>query len=81
MLDVACRHAVEGRSLYENPDEKLGELKLIVVGSFTPESSEYREIVSDILKTNKVALHSIDEVQELVNEIKTTAKKLSSDLF
>ena len=37
----ACRHAVEGRSLYEHPDEKLGELKLIVVGSFAPESSEY----------------------------------------
>lgn len=81
VLDVACRHAVEGRSLYENPDEKLGELKLIVVGSFAPESAEYRKIVSDILKTNEVALHSIDEVQELVNEIKMTGKKLSSELF
>lgn len=81
VLDVACRHAVEGRSLYENPDEKLGELKLIVVGSFAPESSEYREIVSDILKANEVALHSIDEVQELVNEIKMTGKKLSLNLF
>ena len=24
VLDTACRHAVEGRSLYEHPDEKLG---------------------------------------------------------
>jgi len=49
VLDLACRHAVEGRSLYEHPDEKLGELKLIVVGSFAPESSEYKDVVSDIL--------------------------------
>lgn len=76
MLDLACRHAVEGRSLYEHPDEKLGELKLIVVGSFAPESSEYKDVVSDILTENEVALHSIEEVERLVNEIQTTGKKL-----
>jgi len=77
VVDVACRHAVEGRSLYEHPDEKLGDLQLIVVGSFAAESSEYKDLVSDILKENKVALHSIDEVQTLIEEIKTTGKKLS----
>lgn len=76
VVDVACRHAVEGRSLYEHPDEKLGDLQLIVVGSFAAESSEYKDLVSDILKENKVALHSIDEVQTLIEEIKTTGKKL-----
>lgn len=81
VLDLACRHAVEGRSLYEHPDEKLGELKLIVVGSFAPESSEYKDVVSDILTENEVALHSIEEVERLVNEIQTTGKKLQSPLF
>jgi len=80
VLNVACRHAVEGRSLYDHPDEKLGELKLIVVGSFAPESSEYKDVVSDILKENKVELHSIDEVQGLIDEIRTTGKKLPSEL-
>jgi len=77
IVDVACRHAVEGRSLYDHPDEKLGDLQLIVVGSFATESSEYKDLVSDILEENQVALHSIDEVQTLIEEIKTTGKKLS----
>jgi Protein of unknown function (DUF3037) len=81
ILDTACRHAVEGRSLYEHPDEKLGQLKLIVVGSFVPESSEYKDLVNDILKENKVDLHSIDEVQKLVDEIRTTGKVLPASLF
>lgn len=81
VVDVACRHAVEGRSLHEHPDEKLGQLRLIVVGSFAPESSEYKDVVSDILKENEVALHSIEEVERLVNEIQTTGKKLQSALF
>lgn len=76
VVDVACRHAVEGRSLYDHPDEKLGDLQLIVVGSFAAESSEYKDLVSDILKENKVALHSLAEVQTLIEEIKTTGRKL-----
>lgn len=81
VLDLACRHAVEGRSLYEHPDEKLGELKLIVVGSFEPESGEFKDVVSNILRENKVALHSIEDVQGLVDEIKTTGKKLPPEPF
>jgi len=80
VLDVACRHAVEGRSLYEHKDEKLGSLKLIVVGSFAPESVEFREVVGDILKENTVDLHTIDEVHELVDEIRSTARKLPAAL-
>lgn len=76
VVDVACRHAVEGRSLYDHPDKQLGDLQLIVVGSFAEESSEYKDLVSDILKENKVALHSIDDVQTLIEEIKRTGKKL-----
>ena len=56
-------------------------LKLIVVGSFTPESSEYKDLVSDILQENNVDLHSIDTVQGLVDEIRTTGKVLSARLF
>jgi hypothetical protein len=81
VVDLACRHAVEGRSLYEHPDEKLGPLKLVVVGSFTPEASEYKEVVSGILTENEVDLHSIENIQSLIEEIRTTAKKPSSRLF
>jgi hypothetical protein len=80
VVDTACRHAVEGRSLYEHPDEKLGPLKLIVVGSFASESSEFKDVVADILKENEVTLHTVDEVHELVDEIRSTGKKLPAAL-
>jgi len=35
-LDRACRYVVEGRSLDENPDEKLGPLQLVVPAHFRP---------------------------------------------
>ncbi len=78
VVDVACRHAVEGHSLYTNPDENLGNLQLVVVGSFTAESSEHKDLVNSILTENKVALHSLDEVQGLISEIRTTGKKLTA---
>jgi type I restriction enzyme, R subunit len=50
-------------------------------GSPAPESVEFKELVGDILKENEVALHTIDEVQALVEEIRTTGKKLPGELF
>lgn len=75
VLDIACRHAVEGRSLYEHPDEKLGDLQLVVVGSFAPESTEYKDIVGNILTENKVGLHTLQDLTTLVDEIRMTGKK------
>jgi hypothetical protein len=37
VIDLACRHAVEGRSLYERPDQRLGGLQLWLVGDFPPD--------------------------------------------
>jgi hypothetical protein len=31
---TACRYAVEGQSLYESPDSRLGPLQLVVLGQF-----------------------------------------------
>ena len=31
---TACRYAVEGESLFENPDPRLGNLQLVLVGKF-----------------------------------------------
>lgn len=81
VMDITCRHAVEGRSLYEHRDEKLGELQLVVVGSFTPESSEYQGLVASILKENKVTLHALEDVQSLLEEIRTAGKKLPSSFL
>ena len=37
VIPTACRYAVEGRSLYEHPDNELGKMQLVVVGMFPVE--------------------------------------------
>jgi hypothetical protein len=76
VVDIACRHAVEGHSLHEHRDEKLGELQLVVVGSFAPESIEYKDLVDNILTENNVTLYTLENLQTLIEEIRTTGKKL-----
>ncbi len=73
-INRACRYAVEGRSLYENPDERLGELQLIVIGDFTPHQEEARMVVQDILSANRVRLYSLADVPNLIDEIRATGK-------
>ena len=71
---TACRYAVEGGSLYEHPDPRLGPLQLILVGKFGPKRSESRAGVERILKEHHVRLYAATEVDRLVEEIKRTAK-------
>lgn len=73
---TACRYAVEGESLYENPDPRLGQLQLILVGKFGTKQSESRSGVERILKAHHVRLYAATEVDRLVDEIKRTAKPL-----
>jgi len=76
---TACRYAVEGGSLYENPDPHLGELQLILVGQFGSKQSESRPGVERILKEHHVRLYAITDLNSLVDEIKRTAKDLTED--
>ncbi|WP_165233373.1 DUF3037 domain-containing protein [Aquisphaera insulae] len=73
--DTACRYAVEGQSLYENPDPTLGPLQLILVGRFRS-VAESRPGVERILEAHKVRLYASTEVDRLVDEIRRTARAL-----
>ncbi len=73
---TACRYAVEGESLYENPDPCFGQLQLILVGKFGSNHAESRPGVERILKDHNVRLYAATEVDRLVEEIKRTAKDL-----
>ena len=73
---TACRYAVEGESLYENPDPRLGSLQLVLVGKFGSKQSESRSGVERILKQHHVRLFAATEVDRLVDEIRRTAKDL-----
>ena len=73
---TACRYAVEGESLYETRDPQLGQLQLIVVGQFGSQQSASRCGVEKILQEHHVRLYAATEVDQLVDEIKRTAKEL-----
>jgi Protein of unknown function (DUF3037) len=76
---TACRYAVEGGSLYGNPDARLGDLQLILIGKFGSNQSESRPGVERILKEHNVRLYATTELNNLVDEIKRTAKDLSEN--
>jgi Protein of unknown function (DUF3037) len=77
---TACRYAVEGKSLYENPDPHLGELQPIVVGKFGNKQPKSRTGVERILKEHHVRLFAATEVDRLVDEIRRTAKDLPATI-
>lgn len=76
-INRACRYAVEGRSLFDHPDEVIGEMQLVVVGEFAPDHGDAREVVEGILEQNKVRLFTITELPRLLDEIRSTGKILA----
>lgn len=76
---TACKYAIEGRSLFEHPDQKLGELQLIVVGEFGGHPGNKKVTVERILKENQVRFFTANEVDNLVDEIRTTGKDIAAD--
>jgi hypothetical protein len=78
VINQACRRAVEGRSLYEHPDDRLGPLQLWVVGDFEPEQAEAKAVVGDILGENQVRLFTVADLPQLAEEIRTTGKRATA---
>ncbi len=78
-LSTAYRYAVEGDSIYHTEDNKYGKLKLLVVGSFRSQSDENKPTVKSVLESHHVKLYSMDEVDQLVQEILLTGKELSAN--
>ncbi|WLD14664.1 DUF3037 domain-containing protein [Planctellipticum variicoloris] len=75
-LQTACKYAVEGRSLYEHPDQEFGELQLVVVGQFRPTDDKSRALVRRVFEESHVKLFSSDELPKLIAEIKRTGKDI-----
>lgn len=67
----AALFAVEGQSIYSNPDRVHGELQLLIVGSFRGNDSGHIEMATNILKEHNVRFYRNDQIGELVDEIKT----------
>jgi hypothetical protein len=73
---TACKYAVEGDSLYEQPHAKFGPLQLVVVGQFRPKDKESPQRVNRVFQKHNVVLYRTDEIPKLVDEIQQTAKEL-----
>lgn len=71
---AACQLAVEGSSLHRQPDEKLGQMQLLVVGAFRKQAHEEESIVRDILRETGVSLYSWQRIGELTERIRKTGK-------
>ncbi len=68
--DRAARYAVEGKSLYDNPDAQLGELQMLVVGDFDPSSTDSIPVARRILDSHQVRLFPRSELSDLTREIR-----------
>jgi hypothetical protein len=71
---AACKHAVEGQSLYRHPDAKFGELQLIVVADFAGAPQDSADMVAGIFRESEVRLVTSDALPALKQEIITLAK-------
>ncbi len=73
---TACKYAVEGRSLYQQADPKLGKLQLVVVGKFRRMDPESPNRVERVLKDSYVKLYRMSQLPQLIDEIRQTGKDI-----
>jgi hypothetical protein len=73
---TACKYAVEGHSLYESPDPRLGPLQLVIVGKFRPKDQESPARVQRVFRDYRVKLFRTSDLPQLIDEIRTTGKDI-----
>jgi Protein of unknown function (DUF3037) len=74
LIQRATTVAVQGHTLYKHPDPQRGDLQLTVVGEFAGGAEEPRRKVRDFLHDFDVRLFAFEELDQLAEEIRTTAK-------
>jgi hypothetical protein len=75
ILTKAGKSAIEGQLLYQSPDPQLGDLRLVVIAKF-PDRNENssRELVGKIFEEHHVSLHTFDNIEPLVEDIRKSAR-------
>jgi hypothetical protein len=81
ILSQAGRCEIEGELLYENKHPKLGDLQLLVVARFGEDQQELASFVRDRLERSHARLVRLENVDELIREIRATAKPVDATLF
>lgn len=75
-LSTACVCSVEGKSMYDIPDPNVGEMKLVVVGSFASTSADQKQTIRKMLAEHEVELFGDDEIDRMIRKIRETASLL-----
>ena len=76
--DRSAKYAVEGKSLYNDPDAEFGELQLLAVGYFEQDTSGSFEKAKLILDLHQVRLFKKSELPQLADEIREHGRVESS---
>jgi hypothetical protein len=75
ILTKAGKSAIEGQLLYQNPDPLLGDLRLVVIARFAARNeSSSRELIGKIFKEHHVGLHTFENIEPLLDDIKKSAR-------
>lgn len=73
-LTKAGKNAIEGQLLYQHPDPQLGALRLVVIAKFADRGeSSSSELVRKIFEEHDVGLHTFENIDPLVEDIKRSA--------
>lgn len=75
-VETACKYAVEGKSLYENPDSTFGPLQLTIIGKFRQGDQDSLRKVQHVLHDYGVKLYRVSDLPQLIDEVRRTGKVL-----
>jgi hypothetical protein len=74
LLAKTGKNAIEGKLLYEQPDPKFGEMRLVVVANFNERiERSTRELVTRILEDNCVKVYPLEMLDPLVEDIRLSS--------
>jgi len=60
IFTTACKYAIEGRSLFDHPDDELGDLQLVVVGKFRSDDADGKAAARRVFEENSVEFYPFD---------------------
>ncbi len=78
VIDKAARNAIEGKSIYDNPDSEYGDMQLVIVGSFPKTKQADIETTQRIFDVNHVQLYTTEQLDSLEREIITHGHRVQA---
>jgi hypothetical protein len=72
--DKFCMSAINGQALFEQEDDKFGEMKLVMVGKFDSSSEDEIGEVGNVLQQHSVGFYTIDNIEPLADEIRKASR-------